>query len=65
MFEIHRDLPRLDVYKKVISHRNHYTHWINGEFCLSCFGGGLTKFTQNLIKELKDKKIKLENMCEE
>lgn len=39
-------------YKKVIKHRNTCPDWGN-QFCLKCFGGGLTKFVNELFTEIK------------
>ena len=41
-------------YKKVQEHRRHCHKWAK-EFCIDCFGGGLLRFTENLMKELKEK----------
>jgi len=36
-------------YRKVLKHRNNCPKWTK-EFCLECFGGGLTKFSENFTK---------------
>lgn len=54
-----------ETYKQVIEHRTKCKKWpqpiltkdkemiiLDGKFCLECFGGGLTKFSENLIREL-------------
>lgn len=33
--------------------------------CLDCFGGGLTKFTNDLLSEMKKKDIKIEDLVQE
>lgn len=45
-----------DTYKKVLEHRKHCQYW-GKTFCIDCFGGGLTKFTENLIAEKRRKKV--------
>lgn len=45
-------------YQLVREHRNNCAAWKKGELCWDCFGGGLSKFSTNL---LKDKQF-LENM---
>lgn len=37
-------------YRGVLSHRRSCNKW-GKEFCLECFGGGLTKFSIQLLKE--------------
>ena len=37
-------------YRKVLEHRNKCKKWAK-EFCMECFGGGLTRFTDNYNKE--------------
>lgn len=44
-------------YLKVLDHRKNCYNWPKfmndkGGFCLECFGGGLTKYAENLINEL-------------
>ena len=46
-----------EVYRKVIEHRKKCKKW-GKEFCLECFGGGLTNFTKKLNEELNKKKRK-------
>ncbi len=38
-------------YRKILEHRRKCSKW-GKEFCLECFGGGLTLFTKNLSEEL-------------
>ena len=38
-------------YRKVLQHRKKCKKW-GKEFCLECFGGGLTQFTNDLLKEM-------------
>lgn len=47
------DLEQLDVYKKVLKHRNHCLKYRSGFVCLDCFGGGLQKFTEDLLKKFR------------
>jgi hypothetical protein len=37
-------------YLKVLEHRKNCDKW-GKSFCLECFGGGLTKFTERIIGE--------------
>jgi len=37
-------------YRKILNHRKECKKW-GKEFCLGCFGGGLTNFTKELAKE--------------
>ena len=46
-------------YHKILEHRGDCLKW-GREFCLECFGGGLTKYTENLFEELK-KELGIEN----
>lgn len=46
------DVEDLELYKKIRKHRSTCRHW-GLSFCLECFGGGLTKFTDKLKKELQ------------
>ncbi len=48
------DVKKLNTYKKVLDHRRNCSKWGKG-FCLDCFGGGLTRFTENIEKELYSK----------
>lgn len=41
-----------ETYRKVIAHRMECRDW-RTQFCLECFGGGLTQFTKDLAKESK------------
>jgi hypothetical protein len=45
-----------NAYNDVLRHRHTCPKW-RKEFCLDCFGGGLTIFSINLLKE-RDKLIK-------
>ncbi len=38
------------VYRKILEHRNNCPKWTK-EFCMDCFGGGLTKFMSNLEED--------------
>jgi len=40
-------------YKKILEHRRNCPKWQKKELCLECFGGGLTKFWENIIEKLK------------
>lgn len=60
--EIYRDIEQLNVYKKVLAHRNYCSKWRSGGLCLDCFGGGLAKFTKDLLNEMKKKDIKIEDL---
>jgi len=46
-----------ETYRMVLRHRDKCPKWTK-EFCLKCFGGGLTLFTENLKAELKKKWVK-------
>jgi len=48
-----RNLTETKAYQKVMQHRNHCVRWRDGILCLDCFGGGLTRFTRDLLDELK------------
>lgn len=39
-------------YREISKHRNRCPKW-GKEFCLECFGGGLNRFTENLIEEFE------------
>lgn len=56
------DLEKLETYKKVLTHRNYCPKWRSGLVCLDCFGGGLQKFTKDLLDEMKKKDIKIEDL---
>ncbi len=43
------------VYKKVLEHRDNCPKW-GEDFCLECFGGGLTKFMKDFENE-RDKEL--------
>jgi hypothetical protein len=45
---------RSRTYQSILEHRRNCTKW-GKQFCLECFGGGLTIFTLNLRLELKKK----------
>ncbi len=51
-------------YRNILEHRRKCPKW-SKEFCMECFGGGLTKFSEDLIKELKlsGKKNKILSGC--
>lgn len=38
-------------YGRVLEHRYKCPKWKRNEFCLDCFGGGLSKFWKNIVKE--------------
>ncbi len=38
------------VYRKILEHRNNCPKWTK-EFCMDCFGGGLTRFLSNMEEE--------------
>lgn len=40
-------------YRKILEHRRKCSKW-GKEFCLECFGGGLTLFTKNLMDEFRN-----------
>ena len=40
------------VYRSILEHRRNCPKW-GKEFCMECFGGGLTKFTDKLKEELR------------
>lgn len=40
-------------YKKVIDHRAFCDNWLEGCPCVYCWGGGLIRFSQEVILELK------------
>ena len=63
--ETHAGIEQLDVYKKVVEHRNYCPRYRSGRLCLDCFGGGLTKFTNDLLSEMKKKDIKIEDLIQE
>lgn len=58
-------IEQLDVYKEVLEHRNYCSRYRSGRLCLDCFGGGLTKFTRDLLSEMKKKGIKIEDLIQE
>jgi hypothetical protein len=58
-------IEQLDVYKAVVDHRNYCPRYRSGRLCLDCFGGGLTKFTSDLLSEMKKKDIKIEDLVQE
>ncbi len=37
-------------YRKILEHRRTYPSWTK-DFCLDCFGGGLTQFTRGFKEE--------------
>ncbi len=49
-----KDVAKSDTYRKVLKHRMKCKKW-GKEFCLECFGGGLTKFTKDLEGEYETK----------
>jgi hypothetical protein len=63
--EIYVDVEQLDVYQKVLKHRNYCPKYQSGDLCLDCFGGGLTKFTEDLFDEMKKKNIEIEDLIKE
>ena len=38
-------------FEEVKKHRHNCSKWEKGEQCVECFGGGLTRFVDNLAKE--------------
>ncbi len=44
------DVEDSKIYKKIREHRSNCSKW-GRYFCLDCFGGGLTHFTNDLITE--------------
>lgn len=40
-----------EAYKKVLEHRRKCKKW-GKEFCLKCFGGGLSKFSEAILDEI-------------
>lgn len=44
------DVEDSEIYKKIREHRSKCPKWGKG-FCLDCFGGGLTRFTNKFIEE--------------
>ena len=44
------DVRNSKCYREVLEHRRNCKKW-GKEFCLECFGGGLTKFIENLESE--------------
>jgi hypothetical protein len=63
--ETYTGIEQLDVYKEVIEHRNYCPRYRSGRLCLDCFGGGLTKFTNDLLSEMKKKDVKIEDLIQE
>lgn len=47
-------MSKLETYRKVLKHRRKCPHWMKG-FCVDCFGGGLSKYTEDLMTELKER----------
>ena len=45
-------MSSIQAYRKVIAHRQKCKKWENNEKCLECFGGGLTEYTEALLKEM-------------
>jgi len=41
-----------EAYEKVLRHRRTCPKW-GKSFCLECFGGGLTKYTERLLYEIR------------
>lgn len=39
-------------YKNVLLHRNQCKGWEHGKPCIRCWGGGLLRFTRELMREL-------------
>ncbi len=60
--EIYRNIDQLDVYKQIVEHRKYCPKWRLGVICLDCFGGGITRFTDDLLREMKSKCIKIEDL---
>jgi len=48
------EVDKTEAYRKVLKHRGECKKW-GREFCLECFGGGLTKYSNNLLQEAKFK----------
>ena len=44
------ELLKNKTYEKILEHRRKCKKWGN-DFCLDCFGGGITKYTENIILE--------------
>ena len=39
-----------ETYRKILNHRNNCNNW-GKDFCLECFGGGLTQFIKSISEE--------------
>lgn len=48
-------LPDYKCYQEVLKHRKTCKKWKNSIQCLECFGGGLTPFTTEFLREAYDK----------
>ena len=60
-----KDLQRTSkTYRKILDHRKTCNKW-GKSFCLDCFGGGLTKYTDNLIDEVGILEKKGQNLYNE
>lgn len=46
------DMYNNKTYRKILEHRKNCPKWTK-EFCLDCFGGGLTRFLKDVTEELK------------
>ena len=44
------DLTETKAYKEVLAHRKNCKKW-GKDFCLDCFGGGLTQFVEKITDE--------------
>jgi len=57
------DIEDSETYKKIREHRSNCDKW-GKQFCLNCFGGGLSKFIEDFKEEerqLEKKYLKLKN----
>ncbi len=50
------DIKKLKTYRDVLEHRRECKKWNIETTCLECFGGGLTKFLENVKEELYRRK---------
>jgi len=49
---------RSKTYLNVLKHRLDCSNWKNKILCIECFGGGLTKYTEDLFREYENSEEK-------
>jgi len=48
------DMISSQTYRKILEHRKNCPKW-GKDFCIECFGMGLTKFTEDFQREIAEK----------